>query len=174
MGESVSPWIPSCNGSIRVEFNGQRSTSDNGVLLLREALDNSGVIEALEDNLVDQRHPLRIRHRYAPWCYATASHGLNRPVWRLASLKNGERLSQLTLDIDGLPIEVHGHQGCSAFHGLYGARIYSPLVASLAETGDMVGGLLREGNTASAAAANAADKLWSHSARFGTLVNKAG
>ncbi|MCD2089538.1 transposase, partial [Halomonas meridiana] len=28
----------------------------------------------------------------------------------------------------------------------YGARIYSPLVASLAETGDMVGGLLREGN----------------------------
>ena len=41
---------------------------------------------------------------------------------------------------------MHGHQGGSAYHGLYGARIYSPLVASLAETGDMVGGLLREGN----------------------------
>ena len=73
--------------------------------------------------------------------------GLLRLVlWRLTSLKNGERPKQLTLDIDGLPIEVHGHQGGSAYHGLYGARIYSPLVASLAETGDMVGGLLREGN----------------------------
>lgn len=59
-------------------------------------------------------------------------------VWCLTSLKNGERPTQLTLDIDGLPIEVHGHQGGSAFHGLYGARIYTPLVASLAETGDMV------------------------------------
>ncbi|GAA5172781.1 IS1380-like element ISBdi2 family transposase [Modicisalibacter zincidurans] len=67
-------------------------------------------------------------------------------VWRLTALKNGERPTHLTLDIDGLPIEVHGHQGGSAFHGLYGARIYSPLVASLAETGDRVGGLLREGN----------------------------
>jgi len=33
--------------------------------LLREALDNSGVIEALEDNPVDRRHPLRIRHSLA-------------------------------------------------------------------------------------------------------------
>ena len=49
MGESISPWIPTCNGSIRVELDGQRTTSDSGALLLREALDNSGVIEALED-----------------------------------------------------------------------------------------------------------------------------
>lgn len=34
--------------------------SNNGALLLREALDNS-VIEELQDNLVDRRHPLRIR-----------------------------------------------------------------------------------------------------------------
>ncbi|MDL4863832.1 IS1380 family transposase [Halomonas elongata] len=208
MGESVSPWIPSCNGSIRVELDGQRTTSDSGALLLREALDNSGVIEALEDNLVDRRHPLRIRHslasqlrtlvlqramgwidlsdtdtlRHDPlWQLACSdARGMTplaqgRPsqatlsrlltclgrndnidivhegllrlvVWRLTSLRNGERPEQLTLDIDGLPIEVHGHQGGSAYHGLYGARIYSPLVASLAETGDMVGGLLREGN----------------------------
>ncbi|WP_280553536.1 IS1380 family transposase [Halomonas sp. 25-S5] len=67
-------------------------------------------------------------------------------VWRLTALKNGERPKQLTLDIDGLPIEVHGHQSGSAYHGLYWARIYSPLAASLAEICDMVGGLLREGN----------------------------
>lgn len=208
MGESLSTWTPSCNGAVRVELSGQRTTSDSGALLLREALDNSGVIEALEDNLVDRRHPLRIRHSLASqlrtlvlqramgwidlsdtdtlrrdplWQLACSdARGMtplaqDRPsqatlsrllsclgrndnidavhegllrlvVWRLSSLQNGERPKQLTLDIDGLPIEVHGHQGGSAFHGLYGARIYSPLVASLAETGDMVGGLLREGN----------------------------
>ena len=208
MGESVSPGIPSCNGYIRVELNGHRTTSDSGALLLREALDNSGVIEALEDNLVDRRHPLRILHSLASqlrtlvlqramgwidlsdtdtlrrgplWQQLASSdaRGMtpltqDRPsqatlsrlltslgrsdnidavhegllrlvVWRLTSLPHGERPEQLTLDIDGLPIEVHGHQGGSAFHGLYGARIYSPLVASLAETGDRVGGLLREG-----------------------------
>ncbi|MCW4153924.1 IS1380 family transposase [Halomonas sp. 18H] len=208
MGESLSTWTPSCNGAVRVELSGQRTTSDSGALLLREALDNSGVIEALEDNLVDRRHPLRIRHSLASqlrtlvlqramgwidlsdtdtlrrdplWQLACSdARGMtplvqDRPsqatlsrllsclgrndnidavhegllrlvVWRLTSLQNGERPKQLTLDIDGLPIEVHGHQGGSAYHGLYGARIYSPLVASLAETGDMVGGLLREGN----------------------------
>jgi len=66
-------------------------------------------------------------------------------VWRLTSLEKGKRPDQLTLDIDGLPIEVHGH---------YGARIYSPLVASLAETGDMMDGLLHEGNSVPAENAN--------------------
>jgi hypothetical protein len=208
MGESLSTWTPSCNCSVRVELSGQRTTSDSGALLLREALDNSGVIEALEDNLVDLRNPLRVRHSLASqlrtlvlqramgWIDLSDTDSLRRDrlwqlacsdargtmplaqdrpsqatlsrlltclgrndnidvvhegllrlvLWRLTSLKNGERPRQLTLDIDGLPIEVHGHQGGSAYHGLYGARIYSPLVASLAETGDMVGGLLREGN----------------------------
>ena len=49
MGESLFAWTPSCNGAVRVELSGQRPTSDSGALLLREALDNSGVIEALED-----------------------------------------------------------------------------------------------------------------------------
>ena len=208
MGESLSTWTPSCNGSVRAKLSGQHTTSDSGALLLREALDNSGVIEALEANLVDRRHPLRIRHSLASqlrtlvlqramgwidlsdtdtlrrdplWQLAcsdargmtplaqdrpsqatlsrlltclgrndnidTVHEGLLRLViWRLTSLSKGERPKQLTLDIDGLPIEVHGHQGGSEFHGHYGARIYSPLIASLAETGDMVGGLLREGN----------------------------
>ncbi len=208
MGESLSTWTPSCNSSVRVELSGQRTTSDSGALLLREALDNSGAVEALEDNLVDPRPPLRIRHSLASqlrtlvlqramgWIDLSDTDSLRRDplwqlacsdargmtplaqdrpsqatlsrlltclgrndnidavhegllrlvLWRLTSLKNGERPRQLTLDIDGLPIEVHGHQGGSAYHGLYGARIYSPLVASLAETGDMVGGLLREGN----------------------------
>ena len=44
MGETLTTWSPSCNGSVRVELDGQRTTSDSGALLLREALDNSGVV----------------------------------------------------------------------------------------------------------------------------------
>jgi hypothetical protein len=77
----------------------------------------------------------------------TVHEGLLRlAIWRLTSLNGSERPKHLTLDIDGLPIEVFSHQGGSAFHGHVGARIYSPPIASLAETGDMLGGLLREGN----------------------------
>lgn len=58
---------------------------------------------------------------------------------RLTSLNGGRRPQRL-------PIEVFGHQGGSAYDGYAKSHIYSPLVASLAETGDMVGSLLREGN----------------------------
>lgn len=54
MGESPTPWILSCNGAVRVELYGQCTTNDS-----------SGVIEALDDNRVDPRHPLRIRHSLA-------------------------------------------------------------------------------------------------------------
>ncbi len=65
MGESVSTWTPSCHGSIRVELHGQRTTSDRGALLLREALDSSGVIDALEDHLADPRDPQCVRNSLA-------------------------------------------------------------------------------------------------------------
>ena len=97
MGETLTTWSPSCNGSVRVELSGQRTTSDSGALLLREALDNSGVIEALEDNLVDFRNPLRIRHSLASqlrtlvlqramgWIDLSDTETLRRdPLWQLA------------------------------------------------------------------------------------------
>ena len=80
----------------------------------------------------------------------TVHEGLLRlAIWRLNSLPTVTSYTNdtpVTLDIDGLPIEVFGHQGGSAYNGYAGTRIYSPLIASIAETGDMVGGLLREGN----------------------------
>jgi hypothetical protein len=62
IGESASNWTPSCNGSISVELDGQRTTSDSSALLLGEALDSRDVIAALEDHLVDLRDPQRVRH----------------------------------------------------------------------------------------------------------------
>jgi DDE family transposase len=80
----------------------------------------------------------------------------NRPVLRatLAELaarrlraeRGGRRLRRLTVDVDGLPVEVHGAQPGSAWNGHYHQRMYHPIIACAAETGDMLGARLRPGN----------------------------
>ena len=44
------------------------------------------------------------------------------------------------LDVDGLPVEVHGHPPGSEWNGYYRQRMYHGLVASCAETGDLIDG----------------------------------
>jgi hypothetical protein len=80
----------------------------------------------------------------------------NRPVLREGLLelaarrfrsgRGGHRIRYLTVDVDSLPIEVQGHQPGSEHNGHYHARIYHPLVASVAETGDLLDLRLRPGN----------------------------
>jgi Transposase DDE domain group 1 len=64
--------------------------------------------------------------------------------------RGGKRARRLTLDVDSLPIEVHGHQPKAEWNGHYAARIYHPLIISIAETGDMLDARLRAGNVATA------------------------
>jgi len=52
----------------------------------------------------------------------------------------------IDLDIDSVPIEVHGHQDGSAYNGHYGCRVYHPLLATIGDHGDLVGAWLRPGN----------------------------
>ena len=72
---------------------------------------------------------------------------------RLRAMRRGHRLREVTLDIDSLPIEVHGNQPGSAWNGHYHQRMYHPLVASVAETGDLLDARLRAGNVHTAAGA---------------------
>ena len=65
---------------------------------------------------------------------------------RFRGLRGGHQQRYLTIDVDGLPIEVHGHQPGSAWNGHYHQRMYHPLVASVAETGDILDARLRAGN----------------------------
>jgi hypothetical protein len=65
---------------------------------------------------------------------------------RIKASRGGHRLRYANVDIDSLPIEVHGHQPFSEHNGHYHARIYHPLVASIAETGDLIDAWLRPGN----------------------------
>lgn len=215
MGETVSSFQPSFNGSVQIESRPDRTSSDTGALAAREALERSGVIDWLGDHLTDHRNPLLIQHtlssqlrtiilqRVQGWIDQSDTDDLRedpilalacsdrrgttplekaRPsqptlsrmakaiavetnralmhegllrlaAWRLRQEAQRQRQT-LTLDVDGLPIEVFGEQAGSAFHPYVGKRIYSPLIASIAETGDLVGALLREGQAGPAADAD--------------------
>ncbi len=65
---------------------------------------------------------------------------------RLHARRGGHRVRYLTIDIDSLPVEVHGHQPGSEYNGHYHTRIFHPLIASIAETGDLIDAQLRPGN----------------------------
>ena len=69
---------------------------------------------------------------------------------RVKAGRDGHRLRYASIDVDSLPIDVHGQQPGSEYNGHYHGRIYHPIVASLAETGDLVDLRLREGNVHSA------------------------
>jgi len=58
----------------------------------------------------------------------------------------GPRMRYATLDIDSLPLEVHGSQPEALYNGHYGMRCYHPLVATVGETGDLLDLRLRPGN----------------------------
>lgn len=73
-------------------------------------------------------------------------------------LSSGEVLSaeaekeEITLDLDSLPIEVHGQQPGSAWNGHYRSQCYHPLVLRT-EEGFFLAARLREGNVHTAAGA---------------------
>ena len=48
------------------------------------------------------------------------------------------RKKTMVLDVDGLPVEVHGRPPGSAWNGHYHQRMYLGLVASCSETGDLI------------------------------------
>jgi hypothetical protein len=58
---------------------------------------------------------------------------------------NGRKVTHGTLDIDPLPIEVHGEQQGGAWHGHYHRKMYYPIVASFCAEGSYQSPRLGEG-----------------------------
>jgi len=213
MGETLQPLSPGFNRSLRVESRTDRLTGDPGAVLLREILEQSGIIGWMTARLKDRRSQVDVTHdlaslirtgvllaaqgwrdhddadalRHDPsFRLATSSSagvtplggpGLasqptlsrftalmaepsNLKVLREAVLemagrgiraeRGGKRARCITLDVDSAPIEVHGHQPKAEWNGHYTARIYHPLITSIAETGDMLDARLRAGNVGTA------------------------
>ena len=75
--------------------------------------------------------------------------GLSRVLCEWAVRREGlspqRPVEELVMDLDSLPVEVHGHQEGSAHNGYYRCRCFHPLVVSW-EFGDFLDARLREGN----------------------------
>jgi hypothetical protein len=69
---------------------------------------------------------------------------------RISRESHSSPTQRITIDVDSLPISVEGHQLGSEYNGHYHERIFHPLIASVAETGDILAGDLRPGNVPSA------------------------
>lgn len=214
MGETLRPVTAGFNRSLSIETRAERLTGDPGAVLLREALDATGIIEWMATQMKDTRrqadvvHDLpsllrtmvllvaqgwqdhddadALRHDPAMRLASGSSAGLtpltghpglasqptlsrctamlaepgNLKVLREAALElagrnlraenGGQRRTRMTLDVDSLPVEVHGHQPKAEWNGHYRTRIYHPLITSIAETGDMLDARLRPGNVGTA------------------------
>jgi len=70
---------------------------------------------------------------------------------RIRAMRGHHRLRYVTVDVDSLPVEVAGHQPEAEYNGHYHATIYHPLVATIAETGDLIDLDLRRGRAHTAA-----------------------
>jgi hypothetical protein len=66
---------------------------------------------------------------------------------RLRAAKRVRWRARITIDIDGLPLQGHGEQPGSAYNGHVGERVRYPVIASCAETGDLLGARLRVDNS---------------------------
>src|SRR4051794_3957356 len=77
---------------------------------------------------------------------AEGAHLASQPTLSRLLDIGGRQLRRLTIDIDGLPVEVHGAQPGSAWNGHYQQRMYHPIIACAAETGDLLDARLRPGN----------------------------
>ena len=72
---------------------------------------------------------------------------LLRSAWSRCQLIDRRlRYEELAVDMDALPMPVHGHQAGVEYNGYFHASGYHPLVIGSAQTGDFFGAVLRPGN----------------------------
>ena len=109
-----------------------------------EGSSNPPVPQGLASQPTQSRHLKQLATRNNRTVLADAV--LEQAVRRLLRANGWRRHKRLTLDLDGFPVEVEGHQSGSAYNGYYKTTVFHPLVALVGETGDMVGVMLRRGN----------------------------
>ena len=65
---------------------------------------------------------------------------------RCRLLERRMKYEELAVDMDALPMPVHGHQAGVEYNGYFHASGYHPLLIGSAQTGDFFGAVLRPGN----------------------------
>ena len=64
-GRQDEPIRPTFNSAVRIEARRERLTADAGVLMLRELMERTGLIEWLDEHFIDPRNPELITHPMA-------------------------------------------------------------------------------------------------------------
>jgi hypothetical protein len=82
----------------------------------------------------------------SPQNLAVLEAAVSETATRRVRATNGGPLGHATIDVDSMGIEVHGQQDGSVYNSHFGCRAYHPIIASVAETGDLLAARLREGN----------------------------
>ena len=120
-----------------------------GVAPLESAFQDGKRISPFPDGLASQPTLSRLARDLSGMPNrSTLRHSLVKlAAHRIRAMRpGGHRPRYVTIDVDSLPVEVHGHQAGSAHNGHYHARVYHPLIATLGERGDIIDARLREGN----------------------------
>ena len=103
--------------------------------------------QVLQERLASQPSDWRLVNRLSS---SPQRRALNEalPVWisrHQRAAGGGRKVTRGTLDIDPLPIEVHGDQPGGAWHGHYQRKMYYPIVASFCAEGNYQSPRLGEG-----------------------------
>ncbi len=141
------------DAALRLAVSDRRGT---GPLETRERIDNDAPLSKnpiVPDGLASQPTLSRLLGMLSSTDHRAVLRGglLEMAAQRVRAGRGGHRPRYLTIDVDSLPIEVHGQQPGSEYNGHYHCRIYHPLIASVAETGDLLDVQLREGTVHTAA-----------------------
>ncbi|MFQ5745315.1 MAG: IS1380 family transposase [Acidobacteriota bacterium] len=101
----------------------------------------------IPEGLASQPTLSRLQHALSTLANrAGLQRGLVETAIRRVQATEGGPLEHATIDLDSLPIEVWGNQDGAAYNGHFGHRGYHPILASVAETGDLLATRLRAGN----------------------------
>ena len=157
MGETLPIFSTTFNGSVQMR-QGWRDQDDADRLRhdpsFRVANDTRRGTSALEpDSLLPSQPTLSrlVGLLSAPTNQEVVREGIMElALRRLWKDNGGRRRKRLMIDVDGLPAQVHGQQAGSEYNGYYGQRMFHALIASCAESGDLLDGTLRPGAVGSA------------------------
>lgn len=103
--------------------------------------------ERVPDGLASQPTLSRLLHALSsPENLSVLEAAVAETAIRRVHATNGEPLEHATIDIDSIGMQVHGQQDGAVYNRHFGYRGYHPIIASVAETGDLLAARLREGN----------------------------
>jgi len=110
---------------------------------------------------------------------AVLDEGLFESTRRHLLAMPAELPKTFTIDVDSMPVDVHGEQVGSAYNGYYKRRVYHPLVTMLSETGHWLSAELRPGNVGTAEGAeehllNIVNRVQSGLGRVASIRGDAG